>query len=215
MFTGIIEEVGTVKSIVNKGNSLSLTILCNKILTNIHKGDSIAVNGVCLTVTSFSGSEFKADVSPETFKITNLKFLQPSSKVNLEPALTLSKPLGGHIVSGHIDSVAKILSIRKIEDFLKITVGISSELRKYMVQKGSVAIDGISLTINELNDIDFNVMIIPHTIANTTLVLKKEGDFVNIETDVIAKYVENFVSAYKGGDKGITADFLAKHGFYK
>ena len=215
MFTGIIEEVGTVKSIINRGDALKLTVIAENILKNINLGDSIAVNGVCLTVTSFSDSEFLVDVSPETFKITNLKFLRPNSKVNLEPALTLSKPLGGHIVSGHIDSIARIISIINVKNFLKINFEISFDLRKYMVEKGSIAIDGISLTINELNDNVFNVMIIPHTLLNTTLPLKKEGDYVNIETDIISKYIGNFVSVYKNKPKGITGEFLAKHGFYK
>ena len=215
MFTGIIEEVGIVKSIINRGDALKLTIIAEKTVKNIRPGDSISVNGVCLTVTSFTDTEFLVDVSPETFRITNLKFLKPHSKVNLEPALTLSKPLGGHIVSGHIDATAKIISVSNIKNFLKMSFEIPYNLRKYMVEKGSIAIDGISLTINELNDNVFNVMIIPHTLLNTTLPEKKEGDWVNIETDIISKYIENFVSVYNKEAKGITGEFLAKHGFYK
>ncbi len=215
MFTGIIEEVGTVKNIASKGNSLTLTILSNNTVKKIKNGDSVAVNGVCLTVTSFNDREFKVDVSPETYKVTNLHFLHTGSKVNLETALTLSKPIGGHIVSGHVDGVAKIISISNIENFLKITINFSSDLRKYMIKKGSITVDGVSLTINDLNNSDFSVMIIPHTVSNTTLPLKKEGDYVNIEVDIISKYVENFVSLEKNNDSGITSDFLLKHGFYK
>ncbi len=215
MFTGIIEEVGTVKNIASKGNSLTLTILSNNTVKKIKNGDSVAVNGVCLTVTSFNDREFKVDVSPETYKVTNLHFLHTGSKVNLETALTLSKPIGGHIVSGHVDAVAKIISLSNIENFLKITINFSSDLRKYMIKKGSITVDGVSLTINDLNNSDFSVMIIPHTVSNTTLPLKKEGDYVNIEVDIISKYVENFVSLEKNNDSGITSDFLLKHGFYK
>jgi len=215
MFTGIIEEVGTVKNIASKGESLTLTILSNNTVKKIKNGDSVAVNGVCLTVTSFNDREFKVDVSPETYKVTNLHFLHTGSKVNLETALTLSKPIGGHIVSGHVDAVAKIISLSNIENFLKITINFSSDLRKYMIKKGSITVDGVSLTINDLNNSDFSVMIIPHTVSNTTLPLKKEGDYVNIEVDIISKYVENFVSLEKNNDSGITSDFLLKHGFYK
>ncbi len=216
MFTGIIEEIGKVKEILNNGKSLQLNIFAKEITKKIVNGDSIAVNGVCLTVTSFDETSFKADVSPETFRITGLKNLKINDYVNLETALTLSKPLGGHIVSGHIDSTGKILNIEKIEDFTKFTIEIPSNLRKYMIKKGSIAIDGISLTINEIFNNSFNLMIIPHTLNNTTLVFKKPGDYVNIEVDIIGKYIENFLtfdSKIKKESSGITEDFLRKHGF--
>jgi riboflavin synthase len=214
MFTGIIEEIGKIKEIVNKGKTLELNISAAEITSKINNGDSIAVNGVCLTVTYFDKSGFRADVSPETYKITNLRYLKFNDSVNLETALTLSKPLGGHIVSGHVDKIAKILKIENITDFIKITVEIPAGLRKYMIQKGSIAVDGISLTINEVSDNSFNLMIIPHTLKNTTLLFKKVGDYVNLEVDIVGKYVENFLKFNENkGAGGITEDFLRKHGF--
>ncbi len=217
MFTGIIEEVGKIKEIINKSNSLELYIIAEKIVSKIANGDSVAVNGVCLTVTSFNSSGFKADVSPETYKVTNLKNLKIDDFVNLETALTLSKPLGGHIVSGHVDAIAKIEKIEREGNFTKIFIEIPFGLRKYMIQKGSVAIDGISLTINDISEKSFNVMIIPHTLGNTTLPFKKVGDYLNIEVDILGKYVENLL---KYNDKienksNITEEFLMKHGFFK
>jgi riboflavin synthase len=214
MFTGIIEEIGKIKEIVNKGKTLELNISAAEITSKINNGDSIAVNGVCLTVTYFDKSGFRADVSPETYKITNLRYLKFNDSVNLETALTLSKPLGGHIVSGHVDKIAKILKVENITDFIKITVEIPAGLRKYMIQKGSIAVDGISLTINEVSDNSFNLMIIPHTLKNTTLLFKKVGDYVNLEVDIVGKYVENFLKFNENkGAGGITEDFLRKHGF--
>jgi riboflavin synthase len=213
MFTGIIEEVGIIKTIINKGNSLKLTIFSNKIIKQINLGDSVAVNGVCLTVTFFDENTFSVDVSPETYNLTSLKFLKQHSKVNLETALTLSKPLGGHIVSGHVDGIGKILSITPFNDFLQINISIPTGLRKYMIKKGSITVDGISLTINNISNKDFSLMIIPHTMLNTTLVDKKVGDYVNIEVDLIAKYIENFVRKYNTVEDNITKEFLSMHGF--
>lgn len=212
MFTGIIEEVGTIKNILHKGNNLQLSIAADKILKDISLGDSISVNGVCLTVTRFTESYFNVDVSPETYNITNLKFLKTFSKVNLEPALTLSKPLGGHIVSGHVDAVGKIISVKKINEFLEIVVEFPEKIGKYMIEKGSIAIDGISLTINALSKNSLSLMIIPHTLGNTTLIEKKVGEIVNIEVDLIAKYIENFVKKYNNKN-GISKEFLSLHGF--
>ena len=217
MFTGIIEEIGEIKNIFNKGKSLELTVFAPVISKKIALGDSVAVNGICLTVTDFSKDIFKTDVSPSTFEITTLKFLKVHSKVNLELALTLSKPLGGHIVSGHVDGVSKILKKEQIDEFVKFTFDIPKGLRRYLIKKGSIAIDGISLTINDLTDDSFEIMIIPQTLENTTLILKNAGDLVNIETDIIGKYVENFVKIDENGKgrdkKDITVEFLREHGF--
>ncbi len=214
MFTGIIEEVGKIKDILKTGNTLILNIFSEKITKKINIGDSISVNGVCLTVTSFTDTNFKADVSPETFNITNLKYLKINDKVNLETALTLSKPLGGHIVAGHVDGISKILKKEQIENFIKISIEIPEGFRKYMIEKGSIAIDGISLTINSIKNNFFNIMVIPHTLENTNLLFKKAGDFVNIEVDIIGKYVENFIKFNeKNVSSKITEDFLKKHGF--
>ena len=217
MFTGIIEEVGEIKNILNKGKSLEVTVYAPVLTKKLALGDSVSVNGICLTVTDFSNDVFKVDVSPSTFEITTLKFLKVYSKVNLELALTLSKPLGGHIVSGHVDGVSKILKREQIDEFVRFTFDIPKGLRKYLIKKGSIAIDGISLTINDLTNDSFEIMIIPHTLENTTLILKNIGDFVNIETDIIGKYIENFMkigeNSKERDKKDITVEFLREHGF--
>ncbi len=214
MFTGIIEELGKVVNIIRKTNSLYLEIEAPEIVKNSNIGDSICVNGVCLTVTEFIENSFKVDVSPETFERTNLKFLKSGSYVNLERALTLSKPLGGHIVTGHVDGIGKIISINKLKDFVEIIIEFPENLRKYLVEKGSIAIDGISLTINKIFDNKFSLMIIPHTLNMTNLKNVFIGYFVNIEVDIIGKYVENMLKYdNKINNKGINIDFLQKHGF--
>ena len=216
MFTGIIENVGTIKNIANKGSNMEIIISSPDLTEKMQIGDSIAVNGVCLTATNITDTLFKVDVSPSTFQVTTLKYLNIQSKVNLELALTLSKPLGGHIVTGHVDGISEILKKEHSENFVKFLFQIPEELKKYIIRKGSIAIDGISLTINELYDNTFEIMIIPHTLSNTTLNSKNVGDIVNIETDIIGKYVENFMrNNYEQGiiKKDITIDFLRKHGF--
>ena len=211
MFTGLIEEIGKIKNITKKTDSLILEIEAPKTVKNSNLGDSICVNGVCLTVTNLTEKTFYADVSPETFKRTNLKFLKTGSLVNLEKSLTLTKPLGGHIVTGHIDDLGKVVSINKLKNFYEIIIEFPENLRKYIVEKGSIAINGISLTVNEVYGNKISLMIIPHTLNETNLKDINIGEFVNIEVDIIGKYVENMLKF--NNPESLTIDFLKKHGF--
>ena len=209
MFTGIIEGMGKVKRLTMKGADAVLEIEAGIGLEDISLGDSIAVNGACLTVTSLQQNNFQADVSAETLSRTTLKLLQAGHKVNLEKSLRVGGFVGGHFVLGHVDATARILSRMQKSGSLIIAVEMNDTISRYIVEKGSVAIDGISLTVNKLEKSRFYVNIIPHTAANTTLVTRKEGDWVNIETDILGRYVENLLQSKKGIDK----DFLMKHGF--
>lgn len=215
MFTGIIEEIGTVKGVKRGNRSVVLEVQAKKVLEDLKVGDSIATNGVCLTVTSFTGSVFCADVMPETMQRSNLGELRAGDRVNLERALTLNGRLGGHIVSGHIDGTGKIVGREKDENAIWISVATSGELLRYIVDKGSITIDGISLTVVSVNDAGFTVSIIPHTQDETTLVKKKIGDTVNLENDVIAKYVEKLMRPAEPLEPkgGMTLDFLLANGF--
>ena len=209
MFTGIIEGLGKVKRLTMKGGDAVLEIEATVSLTEVSVGNSIAVNGVCLTVTSKNQQDFQADVSAETLSRTTLKFLQTGHKVNLEKSLRVGGFVGGHFVLGHVDATGRILSQAQKSGSLVLAVEMNGDLSRYIVEKGSVAIDGISLTVNKLEKSRFYVNIIPHTAANTTLMMKKEGDSVNIETDILGKYVEKLLQTPRGIDK----DFLAQHGF--
>ena len=209
MFTGIVEGLGKVKRLTMKGADAVLEIETAIDLTDVSIGDSIAVNGACLTVTFKNQQNFNADVSAETLGRTTLKFLQTGHKVNLEKSLRVGGFIGGHFVLGHIDATGRILSQTQKSGSLILAVEMNDNLLRYIVEKGSVAIDGISLTVNKLEKGRFYVNIIPHTVANTTLLTKKEGDLVNIETDVLGKYVEKLLQTSRGIDK----DFLAQHGF--
>ena len=211
MFTGIIEEVGTIRHVQTGGTSCVLTVGATKILSDVQIGDSIAVNGTCLTVCRFDAGSFSADVMPETMRRTNLGMLAPGSKVNLERALAANGRFGGHIVSGHIDGTGQIRSLVREENAVWVTVMARPELLHYVVEKGSIAIDGISLTVAKVTKQDFAVSIIPHTGAETTLLQRKPGDIVNLECDIIAKYIEKLLG--NGGSGGITPHFLAEHGF--
>ena len=215
MFTGIIEEIGTVKGVKRGNRSVVLEVQAKKVLEDLKVGDSIATNGACLTVTSFTGSVFCADVMPETMQRSNLGELRAGDRVNLERALTLNGRLGGHIVSGHIDGTGKIVGREKDENAIWISVATSGELLRYIVDKGSITIDGISLTVVSVNDAGFTVSIIPHTQEETTLVKKKIGDTVNLENDVIAKYVEKLMRPAEPSEPkgGMTLDFLLANGF--
>ena len=197
MFTGIVEEIGLIKSF----DGANLKIECSKVLENTQIGDSIAINGCCQTVVSFGSNYFYTNVSTETLKIT--KGFKTGDKVNLERALTPKTKMGGHIVQGHIDGTAKYLGNSRFE--------LPKELEKYVVYKGSIAIDGVSLTVSKLERNIFEVAIIPHTLENTTLKTLKTGDFVNIETDILGRYVEKFLSTKNNTD--ITEDFLKENGF--
>jgi riboflavin synthase len=209
MFTGIVEGLGKVKRLTMKGADAVLEIEGGISLEELSLGDSIAVNGACLTVTSKNQNNFQADVSAETLSRTTLKFLQAGHKVNLEKSLRVGGFVGGHFVLGHIDATARILSQMQKSGSLILAVEMNENISRYIVEKGSVAIDGISLTVNKLEKSRFYVNIIPHTADNTTLVTKKEADLVNIETDILGKYVEKLLNTSQGIDK----DFLAQHGF--
>ena len=210
MFTGIIEETGIIKSIRTEGRSARITISAEKVLEDMKVGDSINTNGVCLTVTEFSSSAFTIDVMPETMQRTTFAKLRSGSRVNLERALRLTDRLGGHIVSGHIDGTGILEKIREDENAVWLSVSGEPGILRYIVEKGSVAIDGISLTVVKVSQRSFEVSIIPHTQTETAILLKKTGDTVNIECDIIGKYVEKLSS--KKSDK-VDLNFLGEHGF--
>jgi len=209
MFTGIVEGQGKVKRLTMKGADAVLEIETGIGLAEVSIGDSIAVNGTCLTVTSLQQNNFQADVSAETLSRTTLKLLQSGHKVNLEKSLRVGGFVGGHFVLGHVDATGRVLSRTQKSGSLILAVEMKENVARYIVEKGSVAVDGISLTVNKLEKSRFYVNIIPHTAANTTLVTRKEEDLVNIETDILGKYVEKLLQTNRGIDK----DFLAKHGF--
>lgn len=217
MFTGIVEELGTVRSIAAGAKAGKIAIAAQVVLTDLHIGDSVAVNGICLTVVSFDKTGFVADVMPETIKRTSFAELKGGSRVNLERALTLQSRLGGHIVSGHVDGVGTILEMKEDENAVVIKISVPRNIVKYIIPKGSVTIDGISLTVVEVQDSWFSVSVIPHTRSVTSLGYKKAGSKVNIENDVISKYVERFVNfpdeKEPAAKKTMTKDFLQKYGF--
>lgn len=212
MFTGIIEEIGTVASIRKSTDSVCLTITAREILSDLHVGDSIAVNGICLTVTYFTKSSFSVDVMHETLTRTALSSLKNGSTVNLERAMIMNGRFGGHMVSGHIDGTGTITNIRRDNIAVWYTIRTAPNIMHYIIEKGSIAIDGISLTVAKLTQEDFSVSIIPHTITNTTLSSKKVNDLVNLENDCIGKYVEKLLSTEQHSSK-ITKSFLAGYGF--
>lgn len=210
MFTGIIEEIGAVKKIHNSGQTLLITIEAKKILKDIHTGDSISVNGVCLTVTTFTTIDFTVDVMPVTYHDTNLKNLSNMSKVNLERALSANGRFGGHIVSGHIDTVGKISSVKQHSNAVLYHIATNTT---FCLEKGSITIDGTSLTIFEVTRDEIGISLIPHTRNNTILGLKNEGDLVNIEFDILGKYIKNFLDLSIKEDSPITTSFLSENGF--
>jgi len=193
MFTGIIEELAQIKNVYDKNNFLEIEILSN-FSNKINIGDSIAVNGVCLTAISSNEEFFNVNVVKETIEKTNLNNLKESVYVNLERAVKVSSRLNGHIVQGHIDSLASILVKKKTDNQIDLIVGIDSEYLKYCIYKGSITLDGISLTIASISDNNITVAIIPHTLESTTLKYREVGDSLNLETDIFAKYVENIIS---------------------
>lgn len=216
MFTGIVEEKGKVKSIKKGAKSAMLSIEGNKIFEDVHLGDSIAVNGVCLTVTSYSKNVFTADVMNETLKRSSLGSLKNGSEVNLERAMAANGRFGGHIVSGHIDGTGVISDMSKDDIAIWVTISTTAEILRLIVEKGSIAIDGISLTVAKVSNTDFAVSVIPHTGANTTLLDKNVGDVVNLENDITGKYIEKLLGLSKEEKKPesrITKDFLTKYGF--
>ena len=212
MFTGIIEEVGHVKSLHRGAKSFTLEVEAEKVLEGTLVGDSIATNGVCLTVTSLTGHGFTADVMPETVSRTALGELVSGSPVNLERALSLQTRLGGHIVSGHIDGTGRIADRRQDDTALWLTIECDSKLLRYIIEKGSVTLQGVSLTVARVDERSFAISLIPHTQAATTLHQAKVGDLVNIENDIIAKYVEKLLG--KAPDNGSDLlDKMTKYGF--
>ena len=214
MFTGIVEEVGTVRSIQRGSTSSFIEIQAHTVLEGTRIGDSIAVNGVCLTVTDLGRDSFRADVMNETLSRSSLGSLRSGSPVDLERAMAAGGRFGGHIVSGHIDGTGTITDIKKDGIAHWYTISAPSEIMRYIVEKGSVAIDGISLTVAKVTDASFSVSIIPHTAAQTVLSGKKPGDIVNLENDIIGKYVEKLMKpAEDEKPSGITMDFLARNGF--
>lgn len=211
MFTGIVEEMGSVLRIEHTPVRCVLHIAADVVLNGTQLGDSIAVNGVCLTVTQLAATSFSADVMPETLRRSNLGQLRPGSAVNLERAMAANGRFGGHIVSGHIDGTGKIISIKREQNAVWVTISAKSEILELIVEKGSIAIDGISLTVAEVTDENFSVSLIPHTSEVTTLLSKRVGEVVNLENDVIGKYVKKLMG--KSEKKGITLEFLAENGF--
>ncbi len=214
MFTGIIEEIGKIKSISDGGASEILKVECEKVLKNTQIGDSIALNGVCLTVTSMSDTEYTADVMHETLNRSTLGKLKPGDKVNLERAMAADGRFGGHIVSGHIDGVGHIINIQEDDNAVWYTVEADEDIMRYVVKKGSITIDGISLTVAYADDQMFKVSTIPHTRKVTNLGEKKTGDAVNLECDIIGKYVEKLLNVEnKRKTSNITESFLEENGF--
>ncbi len=209
MFTGIVESVGIVKRTARRGADALLSISTSMSLDDVTVGDSVAVSGACLTVVEVMEGSFSADVSAETLAKTTLKALTIGDRVNLEKALKLDSFLGGHFVLGHVDCVGDIREKKERSTSVIFGVEIGEEFGRYIVQKGSVAVDGISLTVNKCEKNRFYVNIIPHTARETTLWLKKAGDQVNVETDILGKYVEKFIRP----DRGIDTGFLSEHGF--
>ncbi|GIN87310.1 riboflavin synthase subunit alpha [Heyndrickxia sporothermodurans] len=193
MFTGIIEEIGTISSVKQSGQSIVLKIKANRILEDVHLGDSISVNGVCLTVTEYTRNDFQVDVMPETFKSTSLKDLKNESKVNLERAMSAEGRFGGHIVSGHVDGIGTIKRIKQVDNAQYVDIEANKDLLKYIIYKGSVSIDGTSLTVFGVSDHFFTISLIPHTLSKTILNEKGIGDVVNIECDMLGKYIEHFL----------------------
>ena len=219
MFTGIVEEIGTVRTLRRGAHSAVLSIDARTVLERTRLGDSIAVNGVCLTVTSLGATQFSADVMHETLRRSNLGALHAGSPVNLERAMAADGRFGGHLVSGHIDAVGTIRRIQRDDNAVWYTIGADATTLRHIIMKGSIAIDGISLTVARLTDDTFSVSVIPHTRAETNLAQKRVGDEVNLETDVIGKYVDRLLSLGPPSSsspehtQGITKDFLLMNGF--
>lgn len=215
MFTGIVEEIGTVNKIRQGQNSAVLEICAQTVLEDTKVGDSIAVNGICLTVTTLRPGTFTADVMHETLNRSALASLIPGSHVNLERAMQANARFGGHMVAGHIDGIGKVICIQKDDTAVWFTIQTKPEIMRYVVEKGSVAIDGISLTIAKTGRDRFSISAIPHTVRQTILRERKEGDLVNLETDIVGKYVEKLLpsSFEQQTDSNITKEFLAKYGF--
>ncbi len=212
MFTGIIEEIGTVESLAHVGGGYQLAVRAEKVVEDVRLGDSISVNGACLTVTRFDSRGFAVGLSPETLRRTNLGEVRPGGRVNLERALRPSDRLGGHYVQGHVDGVGTVVQKRKEGDSLAMRFDVPADISRYVVEKGFIAVDGISLTVTSCGDGWFSVALIAFTQEAVTLPDKKAGDRVNLEVDIIGKYVESFLSR-QGMRRGITEEMLVEEGF--
>lgn len=212
MFTGIVEEVGKVIFIQRKANSAAIEIMAEKVLTDMHDGDSIAVNGICLTVTSHKNNCFTADIMHETMRRSSVKNIKAGNFVNLERAMAANGRFGGHIVTGHIDGTGIIKKIVQDEIAIWYTIAADKNLQHYIIEKGSAAIDGISLTVAAAGNDTFSVSVIPHTAQNTILAAKRVGDIVNIENDCIGKYIAHFLQ-FQEKESTVTKDFLLQNGF--
>ncbi|PKQ66782.1 riboflavin synthase [Labilibaculum manganireducens] len=218
MFTGLIEEIGSIKSIQSGGKSIRLTVSARKIMDDVKLGDSIAANGICLTVVSFNSTGFSADVMPETMSRTNFGLLGAGSRVNLERALRVGDRMGGHMVSGHIDGLGEVAGREHDDNAIWVSIAAPGNILKYIVEKGSVAIDGISLTVAYVDEKIFKVSIIPLTQEDTTLTSKKKGEKVNLECDITAKYIEKFLfhrdeESAQVEKSDISMNFLKENGF--
>lgn len=223
MFTGIIEDVGLIEGLIPSGEDIRLSIKTDKLdMSDVSLGDSIANNGVCLTVVAMSKNGFSADVSHETIKRTGFASYQAGSKVNLEKALQANSRLGGHIVSGHVDGVGDVLSITPVGRYVEIWVKAPDELAKYLAEKGSITMDGVSLTVNQVDGAKFLLTLIPHSLQETIIGLYQVGTKVNLEVDVIARYLERLMLGDKAAQptsdnnkKDISMAFLAENGYLK
>lgn len=216
MFTGIIEELGTVKSLTKTQAGAKLLVESKVAYSDSKIGDSININGACLTIADIKRNTFSFDISSETVNRTNLGRLKQGECVNMERSLKADSRLGGHFVFGHIDCIGEIVSKEPQGEFVKIKIELPRPNADYLVEKGSVCVDGISLTINTLGDKSFTVMLIPHTLSNTTLGYKKAGDYVNIEVDILAKYIERLMkktSEKPARQSSVTKDLLREYGF--
>jgi len=223
MFTGIVEEIGRMRRIGKQGQAMVLTVEASKVLEDVHLGDSIAINGVCLTVIAFDGASFTVDVMPETFRKTTLRHMQPGTSVNLERAMPATGRFGGHIVQGHVDTPGRIVSRHNEENAVVFRLEPEDQGQmKFVIPHGSITLDGISLTVVRVDDRSFTVSIIPHTLAQTVMQHKQPGDLVNIEYDLLGKYIDRLLS-FRGQEAdgspqgknggGMTMEFLAKNGF--
>jgi riboflavin synthase len=219
MFTGIIQSVGQIRRLEPRGGDVRLTIATGKLpLADVALGDSIAVNGVCLTAVALAPDAFSADVSRETLSLTTLGDLAPGSPVNLEKALTLATPLGGHLVSGHVDGVGRVLERREDARSWRLRIEAPAELARYIAHKGSICVDGVSLTVNAVDGASFDLNIVPHTLDETIIVHYQAGTRVNLEVDLIARYLERLLLGDRAAEpkaSGVTLELLAEHGFLR
>ena len=218
MFTGIIEALGTIESMVDQGEAIRLKVGVGKLdMSDVALGDSIATNGVCLTVVDLSPHHYSADVSAETIRLTGFAHYSPGMQVNLEKAMQVKSRFGGHIVSGHVDGVGEITQVIKHNNYVEFWVKAPDELARYIAHKGSITVDGVSLTVNEVNGSEFMLWIIPHTLQETVMGTYQVGTRVNLEVDVIARYLERLMLGDKAANKknDISLEFLAEHGYLK